>query len=127
MELATGYPGYNSLMPKGNGTFAEVLRQNGVQVESETGCRVTLKRRILRLSWPITKKQYSTPNVKLTYLHAAGPQVIHFADVPNFGEPQATKPSLLRHLIFCSPAFVRPGRPSLQLRAPMLRSDRGLV
>jgi arylsulfatase A-like enzyme len=29
MELATGYPGYNSLMPKTNGTFAEVLRQNG--------------------------------------------------------------------------------------------------
>jgi arylsulfatase A-like enzyme len=29
MELATGYPGYNSLMPKSNGTFAEVLRQNG--------------------------------------------------------------------------------------------------
>jgi arylsulfatase A-like enzyme len=29
MEIATGYPGYNSLMPKSNGTFAEVLRQNG--------------------------------------------------------------------------------------------------
>jgi arylsulfatase A-like enzyme len=29
MELATGFPGYNSLMPKTNGTFAEVLRQNG--------------------------------------------------------------------------------------------------
>ena len=29
MELATGYPGYNSLMPKSAGTFAEVLRQNG--------------------------------------------------------------------------------------------------
>jgi len=29
MELATGYPGYNLLMPKTNGTFAEVLRQNG--------------------------------------------------------------------------------------------------
>jgi arylsulfatase A-like enzyme len=29
MELATGYPGYNSLMPKSNGTFAEVLRENG--------------------------------------------------------------------------------------------------
>jgi arylsulfatase A-like enzyme len=29
MELATGFPGYNSLMPKSNGTFAEVLRQNG--------------------------------------------------------------------------------------------------
>jgi len=29
MELATGYPGYNSLMPKSSGTFAEVLRQNG--------------------------------------------------------------------------------------------------
>lgn len=28
MELATGYPGYNSLMPKSNGTFAEVLRHN---------------------------------------------------------------------------------------------------
>jgi arylsulfatase A-like enzyme len=29
MELATGYPGYNSLMPKSSGTFAEVLRQSG--------------------------------------------------------------------------------------------------
>jgi arylsulfatase A-like enzyme len=29
MELATGFPGYNSLMPKSNGTFAEILRQNG--------------------------------------------------------------------------------------------------
>jgi len=29
MELGTGYPGYNSLMPKSAGTFAEVLRQNG--------------------------------------------------------------------------------------------------
>ncbi len=29
MELATGYPGYNSLMSKGAGTFAEILRQNG--------------------------------------------------------------------------------------------------
>ncbi|MGH7187153.1 MAG: sulfatase-like hydrolase/transferase, partial [Pseudomonadota bacterium] len=29
MELATGFPGYNSLMSKSNGTFAEVLKQNG--------------------------------------------------------------------------------------------------
>lgn len=29
MELGTGYPGYNSLMPKSNGTIAEVLKQNG--------------------------------------------------------------------------------------------------
>ena len=29
MELATGYPGYNSLMSKSNGTFAEILKQNG--------------------------------------------------------------------------------------------------
>ncbi len=29
MELASGYPGYNSLMPKSAGTFAEVLKQNG--------------------------------------------------------------------------------------------------
>jgi arylsulfatase len=29
MELGTGYPGYNSLMPKSSGTFAEVLKQNG--------------------------------------------------------------------------------------------------
>jgi arylsulfatase len=29
MELATGFPGYNSLMPKSNGTFAEILRQTG--------------------------------------------------------------------------------------------------
>lgn len=29
MELGTGYPGYNSLMPKSCGTFAEVLKQNG--------------------------------------------------------------------------------------------------
>jgi arylsulfatase len=29
MEMGTGYPGYNSLMPKSAGTFAEVLRQNG--------------------------------------------------------------------------------------------------
>jgi arylsulfatase A-like enzyme len=28
-EMATGYPGYNSLMPKSNGSIAEVLRQNG--------------------------------------------------------------------------------------------------
>jgi len=29
MEMGTGYPGYNSLMPKSAGTFAEVLKQNG--------------------------------------------------------------------------------------------------
>jgi arylsulfatase A-like enzyme len=29
MELGTGYPGYNTIMPKSNGTFAEVLKQNG--------------------------------------------------------------------------------------------------
>jgi arylsulfatase A-like enzyme len=29
MELATGFPGYNSIMPKSCGTFAEVLKQNG--------------------------------------------------------------------------------------------------
>jgi arylsulfatase len=29
MELGTGYPGYNSLMPKSCGTIAEILKQNG--------------------------------------------------------------------------------------------------
>lgn len=29
MELGTGYPGYNSVMSKSAGSFAEVLRQNG--------------------------------------------------------------------------------------------------
>jgi arylsulfatase A-like enzyme len=29
MEAGTGFPGYNTLMPKSVGTFAEVLRQNG--------------------------------------------------------------------------------------------------
>jgi arylsulfatase A-like enzyme len=29
MELATGFPGYSSLMSKSNGTFAEILKQNG--------------------------------------------------------------------------------------------------
>ncbi len=29
MELATGFPGYNSLMSRSNGTFAEILKQNG--------------------------------------------------------------------------------------------------
>jgi arylsulfatase len=29
MELATGFPGYNSLMSKSCGTFAEILKQNG--------------------------------------------------------------------------------------------------
>jgi arylsulfatase A-like enzyme len=29
MELGTGFPGYNSLMPKSAGTFAQVLRENG--------------------------------------------------------------------------------------------------
>jgi len=29
MELGTGFPGYNSLMPKSVGTFAEVLKQHG--------------------------------------------------------------------------------------------------
>jgi arylsulfatase len=29
MELATGFPGYNSLQSKGCGTFAEILKQNG--------------------------------------------------------------------------------------------------
>ena len=29
MELGSGYPGYNSLMPKSAGTFAEVLKQSG--------------------------------------------------------------------------------------------------
>ena len=29
MELGTGFPGYNSMMPKSCGTFAEILKQNG--------------------------------------------------------------------------------------------------
>jgi arylsulfatase len=29
MEFGTGYPGYNTLMPKSSGTIAEVLKQNG--------------------------------------------------------------------------------------------------
>jgi arylsulfatase len=29
MEIGTGYPGYHSLMPKSNGTIAEVLKQHG--------------------------------------------------------------------------------------------------
>ena len=29
MEMGTGYPGYNTLMPKSVGTIAEVLKQNG--------------------------------------------------------------------------------------------------
>ncbi len=29
MELGTGFPGYNSLMPKSNGSIAEILKQNG--------------------------------------------------------------------------------------------------
>ena len=29
MEAGTGFPGYNTLMPKSCGTFAEVLRQKG--------------------------------------------------------------------------------------------------
>ena len=29
MEVATGFPGYNSLMPKSNGSIAEILKQNG--------------------------------------------------------------------------------------------------
>ena len=29
MELSTGYPGYNSVMPKSNGSIAEILKQNG--------------------------------------------------------------------------------------------------
>ena len=29
MELGTGYPGYNSVMPKSNGSIAEILKQNG--------------------------------------------------------------------------------------------------
>jgi len=29
MELGTGMPGYNSLMPKSNGSVAEILKQNG--------------------------------------------------------------------------------------------------
>ncbi|MDF0643296.1 MAG: arylsulfatase [Nitrospira sp.] len=29
MEMGTGYPGYNSIMPKSTGTFAQVLKQNG--------------------------------------------------------------------------------------------------
>jgi len=29
MEIATGFPGYNSLMPKENGTIAEILKANG--------------------------------------------------------------------------------------------------
>jgi arylsulfatase len=29
MELGTGFPGYNSLMPKSCGTFAEILKQSG--------------------------------------------------------------------------------------------------
>jgi arylsulfatase A-like enzyme len=28
-ELGTGFPGYNSIMSKSNGTFAEILKQNG--------------------------------------------------------------------------------------------------
>jgi arylsulfatase A-like enzyme len=29
MEIASGFPGYNSILPKSCGTFAEVLKQNG--------------------------------------------------------------------------------------------------
>ena len=29
MEAGTGFPGYNTLMPKSAGTFAEILKQNG--------------------------------------------------------------------------------------------------
>ena len=29
MEMGTGYPGYNTMMPRSVGSFAEVLRQNG--------------------------------------------------------------------------------------------------
>ena len=29
MEVGTGFPGYNSLMPKKNGSVAEILKQNG--------------------------------------------------------------------------------------------------
>jgi len=29
MEAGTGFPGYNTLMPRSDGTFAEVLKQNG--------------------------------------------------------------------------------------------------
>lgn len=29
MEAGTGFPGYNTLMPKSGGTFAEILKQNG--------------------------------------------------------------------------------------------------
>ena len=29
MEAGTGFPGYNTMMPKSSGTFAEVLKQNG--------------------------------------------------------------------------------------------------
>jgi len=29
MELGTGFPGYNTLMSKSNGTFGEILKQNG--------------------------------------------------------------------------------------------------
>ncbi len=29
MEIGTGFPGYNSLMPKSNGSIAEILKQNG--------------------------------------------------------------------------------------------------
>ena len=29
MEIGTGYPGYHTLMPKSNGSIAEVLKQNG--------------------------------------------------------------------------------------------------
>ncbi len=29
MEIGTGMPGYHSLMPKTNGSIAEILKQNG--------------------------------------------------------------------------------------------------
>ena len=34
MELGTGFPGYNSLMPKSNGSIAEILKQTAQEAPS---------------------------------------------------------------------------------------------
>jgi hypothetical protein len=46
------------------GTYGHASR-NCCAIQRAFGFRVTLKRRIFRRSWPITKKQYRTPNVSV--------------------------------------------------------------
>ncbi len=57
MEIGTGFPGYNSLMPKSNGTIAEILKANGYNTawygKNHNGPAHALSRGVMANSAPV--------------------------------------------------------------------------